>query len=393
MAISPPLLTPAFMTLIAGHFLQALAFASMPMLPLYVEHLGASRTEVGAIMAVSSVGGLLLRPFAGWAIDAIGRRVTLIAGTLVLTAGMGLIGLVDDLGATVYVARVLIGVGSGTLFTAYFTFAADLIPPARRTEGIAIFGVSGLIPLVVNPLVTDLHLPPGDLRWVFPALGVVVLLSLVAVWPLAETRPTTDVEHAPPARLWPAMTAAALRPVWLASAVFGGLVAIYVAFATVSARNRGVPGPADLWYGYAAAAAAVRLLGPRLPDRVGPANMVAPAVGCYAGACLLAAAAEGTGGFVLSGVLAGVGHGYCFPVLTAQVVNRSHGRQRGAAMAVFTAIWEVSALGLTPLFGRLADARGDAAMFSTAACCAVALLVLWAALEHRWGPRPALGAP
>lgn len=378
----PPLVTRDFLLLVGGHFLQALGFSSMVLLPVYVAYLGASRAEIGAIMAVASVGGLVLRPLAGWALDAVGRRPTVVGGTVMLAVGMALIGLVDRVGPLIYLARVAMGIGAGTLFTAYFTFAADLIPAERRTEGIALFGVSGLVPLIINPVADGLGVSAPDLRWFFVGVGGVVLLSLVFVLALRE--PPHDRAARPRGlrSVQSALVRRSLAPVWFATVVFAGLVALYMAFSVVVAKARGIEDPASMWFTYAAGAAGVRLFGGRLPERLGPRNLVAPALACYAGALLVAAGAEDRWALLASGLLAGVGHGYCFPVLTAQVVDRVHPALRGSGLAMFTALWEASGLALTPLFGALADASDDATMFAGAAIFALLGLGTWAALEH-----------
>lgn len=365
-------------------------------LPLYLGHLGATRTEMGTIMAVASIGGLALRPAAGWALDAVGRRPIVIAGTVALAVGIALIGFVDRVGPLVYLSRVLVGIGAGTLFTAYFTFAADLIPSSRRTEGIALFGISGVLPLAVNGLIERFDLPAAELRWLFPGIALIVLASLVPVWGLAEPRAETPTDPAlatPRPRAWAMLTAGPLWPVWGATIVFSGLVAVFMAFATVTAARHGATEPADLWFAYGGGAVFVRLFGARLPDRIGPHNMVAPALGFYAVACLLAAAAESDTAFVIAGLCAGIGHGYCFPVLTGQVVDRSPAAVRGVALAGFTALWEISALTLTPLFGAVADAFDDATMFALAAVSAIAGSAMWAFGEHTAGHKPIAKAP
>lgn len=372
-----------------AHLLQALGYATMLLLPLYLDHLGASRAQVGQIMATSAVGGLALRPLAGWALDTWGRRPTLMVGTVVLVCAMGMVGLVDRIGWLIYVQRLLLGVGVGTLFTGYFTFAADIIPPSRRTEGIALFGISGLLPLAFNAFVSDLGVAPAQLRVFFPVVGCVIALSLVALWVLKE--PPSQRHASEPVTLGEAGRALLKRPlwpVWWSTAVFSGLVAVFMAFATVAAEARGVDRPAALWLTYAAGAVGVRLFGARLPDWVGTRNMVAPALGLYTGAMLLAASAQSAEAFLVAGLLAGLGHGYCFPVLTSQVVDRAPARVRGSALATFTALWDITALTMTPLLGRVADLFDDRTMFALGALFAVVGLAIWVNAEHRLGAQP-----
>src|SRR5574339_55953 len=142
------ILTRPFLLLTAAHLLASVGYASMVLLPLYLDHLHATRSEIGVIMAISFIGGVALRPAVGWALDRLGRKSTLVIGTIVLSASMCCFWLVTSISPLVYAVRIFFGIGTGAIFTGYFTFASDLIPAERRTEGLALFGISGLIPLL-----------------------------------------------------------------------------------------------------------------------------------------------------------------------------------------------------------------------------------------------------
>jgi len=380
-----PLFTRSFGLLLGAHFVQALGFSSMLLLPLYLHHLGASLREIGAIVAAANVSGLLVRPGVGWALDRLGRKPTIYAGTGLLVLGMLGVYLVTDLGLVAYADRLLFGVGVAVLSTAYFTLAADLVPLGRRTEGLALFGISGLLPIGPMAFVRDLDVEPADLRLFFPAVGVVIATSLLLVAPVPE--PARPARVAADGSALRALTRAPLAPTWLATLVFAALVATFFAFATVAAESRGVARPAGLWLPYAGGAIGVRLVGARLPDRLGPRNLVAPAIALYAAGFVVASGAVTGASFALAGLLAGLGHGFCFPVLASQAVSRTPTAHRGAAMAGFTALLGLAELAAPPLLGLVGDAANDAFMFAVAAVGASGLLVGWAALEHALGPR------
>ena len=99
------------MLLVFAHLLQALGYASMLLLPLYLQHLGASRTEIGAMMATAAVAGLLTRPLVAWSLDRMGRKPTLFVGTLLLVVSMVMIAAIDSLGALIYIERAIFGIG------------------------------------------------------------------------------------------------------------------------------------------------------------------------------------------------------------------------------------------------------------------------------------------
>lgn len=388
----PPLLTRNFALLVTGHFLQALGFGSLLLLPVYLAWLGASRAEIGTLMALAAVGGLATRPFVGWALDTGGRKPTLLAGTAVLaTAMVGLLA-VHDLGPLIYVDRLLFGVGGGTLFAGYFTWASDVIPPARRTEGIALFGVSGLAPMALNAVIGKLGLPPDELPLLFACVGGLIACSTLALLALPEPDRAPPEVGPPLARardLARALAQRPLWPVWWATALFACLVGLFFTFATVTATARAIPDPASVWAAYAAGAIGLRLFGARGLDRVGPSNLVAPALALYLAALVLLAGATTQRALWAAGLLAGLGHGTCFPVVVSLVVGRTPERWRGSAMSAFTATWQATELVMPPLFGLLADRQDDAVMYAGAVGATLLGLVAWVALEQRAAPRPA----
>lgn len=375
------LFTRPFMLLLGGHFLQGLGWTSMLLLPMYMEALGADRGQIGTVMAWGGVGGLAILPFAGPALDRIGRRPTLVAGSLATVVGLLGLGFVDELSPLLWVMRFIAGIGTGSLFAGYFAYVSDFIPASRRTEGIALFGISGLLPLMVNPFAEQMVSDPLALRWVFPIASIGVLLSIPFILATPETKPKgpSTGRHG-----WlSAIVAPGLRPVWVANLTFASAVAVFMAFGAVAAAGAGMERPAMMWVPYALGAIVVRLVGAKLPDRLGAQNIVAPSIALYALGMLTLTMVTSDTGFLIAATLCGIGHGYCFPVIASQVVGRSPLHQRGAAMALSTGIWEGSAIAAQPIFGAIADQHGDGWCFIAAASLCLVGICLWLLLESR----------
>ena len=376
----PRLLTRSFILLVIGHLLQAAGWTTMLLLPVYVEYLGGNRSDIGSVMAIAAVGGLLFRPLTGWALDNIGRRVTLIAGTVLLTTGMFMIGFVTDIGPLIYTARFLIGVGAGALFTGYFTLAADVIPPERRTEGIALFGISGLLPLSMNGFIDRLDVAGSDMRFIFPGFAVLVLVSIWAVLAIPEPK-----RHINPKKEAPNPIRSLLQkkmvPVWVATMIFAGLVAVFMAFVTVTAAKQGIDHPATLWifllHGRSICAAL---------RRTHSRPCWAHKYGCACDRLLLLRSSYGGHGNHSRGIYARRYPGRAWPwVLLSRfdflVVNRIPAENRGSGLAAFTALWDVTSLLFPPLFGGIADDYGDSIMFILAVCLALLGLGIWTLIE------------
>ena len=95
---------------------------------------------------------------------------------------------VDAIGAPLLGLRVTHGIAVGALFSVLFTIAADVVPPERRAQGLALFGVSGMLPLALGGLMGDWLLVDGDYDRLFWAIGVCAVLGLLVSLPIPETR-------------------------------------------------------------------------------------------------------------------------------------------------------------------------------------------------------------
>ena len=255
----PPVLTRDFLLLMLGHFLQSLGWSSLLLMPLYLDHLGATRTDVGVVLGAAAVGGLVVRPLVGWALDRVGRKPTLVVGTAFLSVGMASVAAIEAVGLVAILVHVALGIGMATLFTGYFTFAADVIPASRRTEGLALFGISGLVTMLVNPIAQQLGVQGAELRWFFPGLGLLVAASAVSLVFVRERQEGSARSGASLSAVLAAFRARPMWSVWLATMVFSTMVAVFSAYVSVVAEARGVPNPSVGWLTYGLGAVTVTI--------------------------------------------------------------------------------------------------------------------------------------
>ena len=189
----PTLWTAPFIRLTVAHLLGALGYASMVLLPLYLSHLEVSAYRIGVIMSVAHFSGLITRPLVGWLLDRWGRRPCLAIGSAIVSVSLLSIYWVHDGGHLVYFSRILFGFGEGFIFTGYFALAADLIPSERRTEGLALFGVAGLLPLLVNPMSDLIGFSGASLRLFIASVSVMVFLSIFLILSIPKDEIKVDV--------------------------------------------------------------------------------------------------------------------------------------------------------------------------------------------------------
>jgi MFS family permease len=133
---------------------------------------------------------------------------------------------------------------------------------------------------------------------------------------------------------------------------------------------------------YSGAAVVLRLFLAWLPERVGPKRVLFPAMALLAVGLALLAEADGPVEVLVAGACAGLGHGFTFPILMGLVVTRARDADRGSAMAIFTALFDLGALIGGPTFGFVVDARGFPSMFVAASAVIVVGIAGFAAWDR-----------
>ncbi|MFW2339572.1 MAG: MFS transporter [Acidimicrobiia bacterium] len=351
-----PLFTRAFVSVFAANTFMELAWSLFLHFPGYLQDLGADEVQIGILVGVTALASIVIRPWIGQAMDVRGRRQVIIAGNVLHVAVLALYLTVNALGPWIYIVRILHGLASATLFTSLFTYAADVVPVTRRTQGIAIFGISGLMPIGLGGILGDGILAIGDFTTLFvTAMGLAVAALLVAL-------PLQDVHGAEVSEerrgFWAAFGQRDLRPLWLAALVFALALATFFTFLKTFVIETGF-GSVGLFFGvYTATAIGLRMVAADLPDRLGHKRVMFPAFGMMAAGFIVLSWADSALDMAIAGFLSGVGHGYVFPIMFGMVVTRARPSERGSASAIFTAVFDVGTLIGGPMFG-LAIRFGD----------------------------------
>lgn len=372
------LFTPALTLAFVANFLQGTAFNLFLNLPGFLTDLGASKTEIGVIWSITAAAAIGSRPSVGRIMDLRGRRIVFLLGGLLNVAVCGLYVTVEAIGPWVAVIRVLHGVSEAMLFSGLFTYAADLIPVARRTEGIALFGISGLLPISVGAALGEAI----EQRMGYDALFVMgaglSTLSLLLSLPLRDA--PQDLEGDPPRGFAAALGQPDLRPLWMATAVFATALSVPFTFMKPFVAEMGIGSMALFFNAYSISGVLLRLLLGGLPDRIGPKRALFPAMATLTFGFVWLVFARSDGFVLAAGIFCGLGHGLTFPILMGLVVSRARDRERGAAMAIFTALFDVGMLLGGPIFGGVIDAAGYVPAFAAGAALLATgglLFALW----------------
>jgi predicted MFS family arabinose efflux permease len=312
---------------------------------------------------------------------------------VVILAGVGLfVGVValylaiDGLGPYIYGVRLLDGVATAMFYTGLFTYAADLVPASRRTEGLAIFGVSGLLSLALGAQSGDIILAYATYRELFMAAFGLAALGLIACLSLRDV----PAEHAdrpvPPRHVLVTAAQRDLLSVWIATfAFFVGVLAVFSFMKTYVAAT-GFSDVGSFFTAYAGVAVALRIFLGWLPERLGERQVLGIAMASYAVGFVVLSMAH-SGEYVLAAAfVCGAGHGFAYPVLFSLVVARARPQERGAAAAFFTMLDWLALLVAAPVVGYLIERTGYSATFMTLALLLAMGIAMFYALDRSAGP-------
>ena len=341
----------------------------------WIEFLGGNLQQIGWVMGIGSLLGLLLRPTMAQWINRIGARSMWAIGYLVF-AGSALANLMlVDVGIMIYLLRSMLVLGAAIVFSSSLTYISQTAPVDRRTEAIGILGVGGFLGMLIGPLLGDLMLGADgrdrsgfQMLFFFAAFANVVALSLLLLLPKPNhhdgRRSVAIGEFAATSRRhWPGM-------ILLVDFSFGICITVpFVFLATFidksPLRIEGVSVIGLFFWCYAGVAILVRLGFRRLPDRVGPRRvlLVGTAIMSMGMFTYLLVGTTQPWAIIVPALLTGTGHGLMFHTMTSLTVARFPHEVQGTGSTWALMMLDMGMISGAPALGAVGEIFGFNAMF------------------------------
>ncbi|MDP1819755.1 MAG: MFS transporter [Acidimicrobiales bacterium] len=360
------LVTSRFAIVTAATFAYFIALgALLPTLPRYVEdELGGGGVAVGVVIGSFAVSAAAVRPWAGRLGDRYGRRVLLSGGSFAVAASVAAYALVDSL-VPLVALRLVTGLGEAAVFVGAATAIQDLAPDDRRGEAASYFSVALYGGLALGPALGEGLAEAYGFHAVWLAAAGFALLA--AVLGLG----TPKLSGPPARRPTGLLHRAALGPGFV---LLLGLIpfAGFSAFLSLYGEDVGIDDVGPVFGVYAGTVLVIRILGARLPDRLGwrtASSIALVAVGL--GALLLAAWASVAAVWV-SAVCIAIGMSLLFPALFSAAMAGVPEDERSHAVGTFSLFFDLSQGLGAPVLGlvvALSSYRGAFAASAVVAAC------------------------
>ncbi|WP_342025487.1 MFS transporter [Cytobacillus pseudoceanisediminis] len=177
----PKLWTKDFIIVSSVNFFLTLIFylLMVTIAVFAVDYYSATTSQAGLVTGIFIIGTLIGRLYIGRAIDNIGRKKTLFIGLIFFTLTT-LLYFVNIGIAFLLVTRFIHGIALGVASTATGTIAAQIIPAARKGEGIGYFSMSTTLATAVGPFIGLLMMQKVSFQMIFVfclAIGIIALIT------------------------------------------------------------------------------------------------------------------------------------------------------------------------------------------------------------------------
>src|SRR5215210_2119479 len=346
--------------------------------------------------------GAVAAPFAGRAMDRLGRVPVLAAGFATGAVGgvVAAIGSSSESAVLVFAAFVLIGIASGTALLAR-TAAGDMYPPERRAHGIALvlFGaVFGAIlgPAVFSPLLSGKELDGDALAPLWLAGSGFMAVALVLVLMVRpDPRKIADLLHTGDP---PPDTAVPLRQIIRRPGVIPALLAAQASFGVmvgvmtltgavvVDHQHHAAHNVFPIIGAHVIGMYALVLVVGRLIDRIGRGIALSGGLVLMAVSVISLLWVESVPATAIALFGLGLGWNFSFVAATAELADSTIPSERGRLIGFNDLLSGLTGAGLALLGGVALEALGVAAL-ALGATALVSGPALW--LAGRRSPAPA----
>lgn len=378
------LASPAFVLIVASAFAVFSAVgAVIPVLPRYVDGpLGGGGTAVGVVVGSFFVATLLIRPLAGRLGDERGRRLIMAGGAAVTAGAIAAFPLAPGVVALAAL-RFVQGAGEAAFYVGAATAVTDLVPAHRRGQAVSYFSGALYAGMALGPLAGEAVLGDGAYGrvWVLAAAlaatGALLALGLREAPRPARTGVRARLVH--PAGLVPGSA--------FGLGTFG--FAAFTAFMPLYAPTLGLGGSGPVFGLYAGLTLAGRLLGARLPDRLGPATTARAGLASMATGMAVLGIWHAPAGLWIGTTVFAAGNAFMFPSLLSLALAAAPEGERASVVGTVVAFFDLGQGAGALVLGPVVAATGYHGPFLAGALAAAAGLTLLSA-HLRSVPAPAV---
>ncbi|WP_053217514.1 MFS transporter [Virgibacillus senegalensis] len=338
-----PIWTRSFISVSLTHFMVFVAFYTLlTTLPMYVmEELGGNEAEGGLLVTIMLVSAIIVRPFSGKLLEAAGKKRILVVSVLLFAVTTCLYMWMDQF-TGLLVLRFFHGLSFGVATTATGAIAADVIPPARRGEGLGYFAMSMNIAIVVGPFIGLTMLHYTSFQNLFLTLSLIMAAGTVIAFMVHVPKELNKIKPAGKQK-WSVHDLFEVKalPVALISCLVAFAYSSIISFISVYSNSLGLSAVSS--YFFVVFALVMILSRPYLGrafDMKGPGYVILPCLLMFGIGLAVLSMTQSAWMLLVSAALIGLGYGSLLPSFQTMAVQTAPAHRSGHATATFFTLYD-----------------------------------------------------
>ncbi|MEK4626833.1 MFS transporter [Solibacillus sp. FSL R7-0682] len=346
-----PLWTKNFVTIALINFIIIVIFyLLMVTIASYaVQEFDASAAQAGLVSGIYIVGALIGRLITGRIIQSVGAKKILVIGLTLFVFTLLLYFI--PAGITVLLGiRLLNGIAVGIASTATGTIIAQILPMARKGEGIGYYSMSSTLGTAVGPFIGLLLIQQTTYFIIFTMCVVLAVISLAASF-------TTTISQQPKLENTTQKDFHISQFIDLKALPIGILIMLYalgyagiLSFINFFAEERDVVAASSMFFlVYAIALLVTRPFTGRLMDAKGANIVMYPGIVLFGMGLILLSTTHSSFTLLLAGAIIGVGYGNVASTFQALAIKVTTPEKMGLATSTYFIGLDIG-LGFGPYF-------------------------------------------
>lgn len=357
-----PLFTGPFFRLWCFTFMTFFsAFQLFPTIPFRVIALGGTKSQAGMFLAIYTYACAFSAPITGTVADHFGRKKLLIISAALFVVFSVLYGVTTHLPLLLIFACVH-GCFWSAILSSSSAIMSEIIPEARRTEGIAYWGMASTAAVAVAPLVGLTLYRKG--WWILCAEMAVLSVMMIVLALRIQGGTSTSEAPFPAIREivdWRVLVTA--MSLFVISFSYGGITS-YVA---MLALERSILPPSLFFSVFAGTILITRVFSAPYADRLGPKFLLYPSLAVIPFALAILSIADSRLEICAAAVLFGTGFGGAYPAFVTYVLRHTDPNRRASTFGSILWAFDTGIGTGSLVLGMLIQHKGFFTAFATAA--------------------------
>ena len=367
----------------AGLFFWSGLALLLPTLPLYIEHIGATKQEIGVVMGSFAIGMLLVRPSMGTLADNRGCKIVLLIGMFVAAiAPLGY--LVVKSVIPLMLIRAFHGISIAAFATAYTALVADLAPEHRRGEVVGYMSLVNPLGVGIGPALGGFLQATAGYTPLFLSSAALGCLGLLSIIPVVNPPIAIQPINSKNDNFWQILTSPRVRIPAIVLLLSGLTLGSLHTFISLFIKSTGVDLNPGLFFSVAAISSfSCRLFTGKASDQYGRGLFVTISLIAYTLSIICIWQANSSLMFLLGALMEGAASGTLIPMISVLMTDRALPHERGRIFGVSLMGFDIGLAIAGAVFGTFAERCGYRSMFGLTTGLTVLALVIFLTQSSR----------